>query len=209
MRVGHWVWLIGPKLFDPKLTRLAHLLSCASLLYKREIAQGGKTFLDLVRSNILQKFLISRRKDTVAKKRGGKNDKWNYHKTIIGTRITMKKFRVRNNIWKCVSDYNITLSCTNWPSLIHIIQTLFITKWWWHLAFRPLTVDFMRKSIGVSLEPFINLSQPLSTFFHSQLFFNSPEYFSVFLIFPTSNCPWFYFRFSKACWTFLNLNSMR
>ena len=105
-------WLIGPKLLDPKLTRFAHLLSFASLLYKREIAQGGQTFLDLVRSNILQKFLISRRKDTVAKKRGGKNDKWNYHKTIIGTRITMKKFRVRNNIWKCVSDYNITLSCT-------------------------------------------------------------------------------------------------
>ena len=74
-RVGHGGWLIGPKLLDPKLTRFAHLLSFASLLYKREIAQGGQTFLDLVRSNILQKFLISRRKDTVAKKRGGKNDK--------------------------------------------------------------------------------------------------------------------------------------
>ena len=47
----------------------------AGKLGKREIAQGGQTFLDLVRSNILQKFLISRRKDTVAKKRGGKNDK--------------------------------------------------------------------------------------------------------------------------------------
>ena len=74
-RVGHGGWLIGPKLLDPKLTRFAHLLSFASLLYKREIAQGGQTFLDLVRSNILQNFLISRRKDTVAKKRGGKNDK--------------------------------------------------------------------------------------------------------------------------------------
>ena len=74
-RVGHGGWLIGPKLLDPKLTRFAHLLSFASLLYTREIAQGGQTFLDLVRSNILQKFLISRRKDTVAKKRGGKNDK--------------------------------------------------------------------------------------------------------------------------------------
>ena len=30
-RVGHGGWLIGPKLFDPKLTRLAHLLSFASL----------------------------------------------------------------------------------------------------------------------------------------------------------------------------------
>ena len=30
-RVGHGDWLIGPKLFDPKLTRLAHLLSFASL----------------------------------------------------------------------------------------------------------------------------------------------------------------------------------
>ena len=30
-RVSHGGWLIGPKLFDPKLTRLAHLLSFASL----------------------------------------------------------------------------------------------------------------------------------------------------------------------------------
>ena len=32
-RVGHGGWLIGPKLFDPKLTRLAHLLSFASSFY--------------------------------------------------------------------------------------------------------------------------------------------------------------------------------
>ena len=32
-RVAHGGWLIGPKLCRPKLTRLAHLLSFASLLY--------------------------------------------------------------------------------------------------------------------------------------------------------------------------------
>ena len=33
-RIGHRGWENGPKLFDPKLTRLADLLSFASLLYK-------------------------------------------------------------------------------------------------------------------------------------------------------------------------------
>ena len=37
-----------------------------------------------------------RRRDTVAKG-GQKNDKWNHHKTIIGTGIAMKKLGVRNN----------------------------------------------------------------------------------------------------------------
>ena len=49
-----------------------------------------------LQSNILQRFLLAKRRYTVAK-REEKNDKWNHHKTIIGTGIAMKKLGVRNN----------------------------------------------------------------------------------------------------------------
>ena len=40
-RVGHGGWLIGPKLIDPKLTRLVHLLSELCELF---FIYGAETF---------------------------------------------------------------------------------------------------------------------------------------------------------------------